>query len=114
MRLIGPVILAVSLVLPLVAVEAQSPTTIPRIGLLADATPWQPFRMGLRELGYVQGKSIALEERSSQGRNERFSDLASELVQLKVNIIVTWGTPATLAAKRRRRSPSSSPALAIL
>jgi putative ABC transport system substrate-binding protein len=100
MRLIGPVILAVSLVLPLVAVEAQSPTTIPRIGLLADATPWQPFRMGLRELGYVQGKSIALEERSSQGRNERFSDLASELVQLKVDIIVTWGTPATLAAKR--------------
>jgi putative ABC transport system substrate-binding protein len=48
----------------------------------------------------VEGKSIALEERNSQGRNERFSDLASELVRLNVNVIVTWGTPATLAAKQ--------------
>ncbi len=80
--------------------EAQPSTTIPRIGLLADATSWEPLRLGLRDLGYVEGKSIALEERSSQGRNERFSDLASELVRLNVNIIVTWGTPATLAAKQ--------------
>ena len=82
------------------AAEAQLSTTIPRIGLLADATSWEPLRLGLRDLGYVEGTSIALEERSSQGRNERFSDLASELVRLNVNIIVTWGTPATLAAKR--------------
>jgi ABC-type uncharacterized transport system substrate-binding protein len=104
MRRIGVVLLAVSLVLPLVAVEAQSPTTIPRIGLLADATPWQPLRMGLRDLGYVEGKSIAFEERSSQGRPERFSALASELVRLNVNAIVTWGTPATLAAKQATTS----------
>ena len=91
---------AVLLAAPLAA-EAQPSTTIPRIGLLAaDATPWEPLRLGLRDLGYVEGKSIALEERSSQGRNERFSDLASELVRLNVNIIVTWGTPATLAAKQ--------------
>jgi putative ABC transport system substrate-binding protein len=94
----------VALVLGLLAaplvVEAQQAITIPRIGLLADATPWEPFRLGLRDLGYVEGKSIALEERSSQGRNERFSDLAAELVRLNVNIIVTWGTPATLAAKQ--------------
>ena len=82
------------------AAEAQPSTTIPRIGLLADATSWEPLRLGLRDLGYVEGKSIALEERSSQGRSERFSDLASELVRLNVNIIVTWGTPATLAAKQ--------------
>jgi len=82
------------------AAEAQLSTTIPRIGLLADATSWEPLRLGLRDLGYVEGTSIALEERSSQGRNERFSDLASELVRLNVDIIVTWGTPATLAAKR--------------
>ena len=88
---------AVLLVAPLVA-EAQPSTTIPRIGLLADVTSWAPIRLGLRDLGYVEGKSIALEERSSQGRNERFSDLASEFVRLNVNIIVTWGTPATLAA----------------
>ncbi len=58
------------------------------------------LRIGLRDLGYVEGKSIALEERNSEGRNERLSDLASELVRLNVNIIVTWGTPATLAAKQ--------------
>src|SRR3989454_10223440 len=102
MRLIGlAVILTLSLILAPLTADAQPSTTIPRIGLLApDATPWGPLRMGLRDLGYVEGKSIALEERSSQGRNERFSDLASELVRLNVNIIVTWGTPATLAAKQ--------------
>jgi len=98
----------VGLVLGLLAaplvVEAQQAITIPRIGLLADATPWEPFRLGLRDLGYVEGKSIALDERSSQGRNERFSDLASELVRLNVNIIVTWGTPATVAAKEATKT----------
>ncbi len=82
------------------AAQAPPAKTIPRIGLLADATSWEPLRLGLRDLGYVEGKSVALEERSSQGRNARFSDLASELVRLNVNIIVTWGTPATLAAKQ--------------
>jgi putative ABC transport system substrate-binding protein len=86
--------------LALLAAEAQPATTIPRIGLLADATPWEFLRLELRDLGYVEGKSIALEERSSQGRGELFPDLASELVRLNANIIVTWGTPATLAAKR--------------
>src|SRR5262245_46150576 len=80
--------------------EAQPSTTMPRIGLLGDAAPWEPLRLGLRDLGYVEGKGIALEERNSQGRSERFRDLASELVRLNVNIIVTWGTPATLAAKQ--------------
>ena len=51
------------------ASEAQPSTTIPRIGLLApDSTSWEPLRLGLRDLGHVEGKSIAFEERSSQGR----------------------------------------------
>jgi putative ABC transport system substrate-binding protein len=101
MRRIG-LALALSLVLAPLAAGAQSAATIPRIGLLSpDARFWEPLRLGLRDLGYVEGKSIVLEERSSEGRNdERFSDLASELVRLKVNIIVTGGTPATLAAKQ--------------
>ena len=101
MRRIG-LALALSLVLAPLAAVAQSAATIPRIGLLSpDARFWEPLRLGLRDLGYVEGKSIVLEERSSEGRNdERFSDLASELVRLKVNIIVTGGTPATLAAKQ--------------
>jgi len=84
----------------LLEAEAQPSTTIPRIGLLSDAVSSEPFRLGLRELGYVEGKSIALEERSSPGGSERFGDLAFELVRLNVNVIVTWGTPATLAAKQ--------------
>src|SRR5437899_8607536 len=99
MWVIGLVLALGLTVAPLVA-GAQPPPTIPRIGLLADATPWEPLRMGLRHLGYVEGKSIALEERSSAGRNGRFAGLASELARLNVNIIVTWGTPATLAAKQ--------------
>ncbi len=100
MRLIG-LVLALALTLVPLAAEAQPSTTIPRIGLLApDATSWEPLRLGLRDLGYVEGKSIAFEERSSQGRNERLSDLASGLVRIKVNIIVTRGTPETLAAKQ--------------
>ena len=84
-----------------IGAEAQPSTTIPRIGLLApDATTWEFLKLGLRDLGYVEGKSIAFEERSSQGRNERLSDLASELVRLKVNVIVTLGTPETLAVKQ--------------
>jgi ABC-type uncharacterized transport system substrate-binding protein len=90
---------AVLLAAPLAA-EGQQAVTIPRIGLLGDATPWEPFRLGLRDLGYVEGKSVVLDERSSQGQNERFADLVSELVRINMKIIVTWGTPATLAAKQ--------------
>jgi ABC-type uncharacterized transport system substrate-binding protein len=100
MRLIG-LALALALMFAPLAAGAQQATSIPRIGLLAtDATPWEPLRIGLRDLGYVEGKSIALEERNSEGRNERLTDLAAELVRLNVNIIVTSGTPATLAAKQ--------------
>jgi putative ABC transport system substrate-binding protein len=58
------------------------------------------FRGGLRELGYVEGKNIAFEYRSSEGRYERLTGLAAELSALPVDIIVTSGTPAAQAAKR--------------
>jgi hypothetical protein len=57
---------------------ASCVTTCSRDPVAPDATLWEPLRLGLRDLGYVEGKSIALEERSSRGRNERLSDLASE------------------------------------
>jgi putative ABC transport system substrate-binding protein len=57
------------------------------------------LRKGLRELGYVEGQNLAIEYRSADGRAERFPDLAAELVRLKVDLIVTRGTPATRAAK---------------
>ena len=58
------------------------------------------FRQGLRELGYVEGKTFVIEYRSSDGRDERYPGLATELVRLKVTLIVTRGTPAALAAKQ--------------
>ena len=83
------------------AVEAQQPTArLPRIGLLDYAPSWEPLRQGLRDLGYVEGQNIAFEYRPSEGRSERLPDLAADLVRLKVDVIVSQGTPATRAAKQ--------------
>ncbi len=83
----------------LAAPLAAGAQPIPRIGLLGDA-PWEPLQQGLHDLGYEEGKNIVFENRRSEGRSERWPDLAAELVRLKVRLIVTVGTPATLAAKR--------------
>jgi putative ABC transport system substrate-binding protein len=99
MQLIGlAVILSVSLTLAPLASEAQQATKIPRVGLLDYTAFWDPLRQGLRDLGYVEGQNIALEYRRSEGRSERLPDLAAELVRLKVDVIVTAGTPPTQAA----------------
>jgi putative ABC transport system substrate-binding protein len=58
------------------------------------------FRQGMRELGYKEGQNLEVVYRSSDGRDERFSDLANKLVRLKVDLILTRGTPAFLAARR--------------
>jgi len=57
------------------------------------------FRKGLRELGYVEGRTYKIEYRSADGQAERFPELADELVRLGVDVIITRGTPATIAAK---------------
>ena len=72
---------------------------IVRIGLLGDGS-WEPLRQGLGDLGYEEGKNIVFEGRRSGGQSERWPDLATELVRLQVHVIVTSGTPATLAARR--------------
>ena len=88
--------------------EAQQPAKMWRIGYLSPhhlASPinvarFEGFRRGLLALGYVEGQNIVVEFRSSEGKDDRFSDLAAELVRLKVDVIVTGGsTPATVAAK---------------
>ena len=84
--------------------HAQSPEKKFRVAMLmpvsaADATGnIDAFRQGLRELGYVEGRHFVIEPRYSEGRNERLRDLAAELVKQKVDILVTWGTPAARAA----------------
>src|SRR6266536_5548254 len=87
------------IVRPFSAMAEQS-GRFPRIGLLGEATSWEPLRQSLRNLGYVEGRTITLESREAEGRSERWPDLAAELVRLNVDIIVTWGTPATLAARK--------------
>ncbi len=92
------------------ATEAQQPGKVWRIGVLEsapvalNAANLEAFRQGLRELGYVERQHYAIEYRSADGRPERFPDLAVELVRLKVDLILTRGTPAVLAAKNATRT----------
>jgi putative tryptophan/tyrosine transport system substrate-binding protein len=87
-----------------VSAEAQQPKKVPRIGVLrpglAAAPNYEAFRQGLRELGYVEGQNVVLEFRDVEGKAERLSDLASELIRLKVDVIVTSSTPAIQAVKQ--------------
>lgn len=97
------------LVVPLAA-EAQPTGKVYVIGMLEtrsivlNAANIDAFRQGLRELGYKEGQNLEIVYRSSDGRDERFPGLASELVKLKVDLILTRGTPAALAAKSATRT----------
>lgn len=81
---------------------------VPTIGVLVVGAPgseqfWKLFQKAMRELGYVEGQSIRYEFRSDQGEGSRLPELAVELVRLKVDLIVTWFTPAAKAAKQATR-----------
>src|SRR5262245_28485955 len=86
--------------------KAQQPKKLPRIGFLApgssssDSPRIDPFRQGLRELGYTEGQNIVIELRFAEGKSERLSVLLAELIQLKVDVIVLSGTPAAQVAKQ--------------
>ena len=101
------------------AARAQQRDRLHRIGMLdntsaeLNAANLDGFRQGMRELGYVEGENFVLEYRSADGRAERYPKLASDLVRLKVDAIVTRGTPAVLAAKNATSTiPIISAALA--
>jgi len=90
------------------SVEAQQSGKMPRVGILL---PWSPasgvslsfleaFSAGLHEVGYLEGRNLAIEHRYADGVSERFPKLAAELVQLKVDIIVTTAGPPSRAAKQ--------------
>jgi putative ABC transport system substrate-binding protein len=96
--------LAVSLGATSIATDAQ-PGRAPRIGILLPTSPSaapqyvDAFRLGLRERGYTEGESIAIEYRWAEGRQERFDALARELVDLKVDVIVATVSAAAVAAR---------------
>lgn len=79
---------------------AQPVGPIPRIGIIDDGPAWDPFRQGLRDLGYVVGQNIAIEYRSADAKVDRLRQAALELASLPVNVIVTYGSPATHAAQQ--------------
>jgi putative ABC transport system substrate-binding protein len=86
--------------------EAQQPKKVPLIGYLSpvsasrDSTRREAFRQGLRELGYIEGQNVTIEYRFAEGRLNRFSELATELVRLNVDIIIAaGGSPLARAAK---------------
>jgi putative ABC transport system substrate-binding protein len=90
---------------PLTA-RAQQPGKLRTIGFLGSGSPasqgqWvSAFSQRLRELGWIEGRNIAIEYRWAEGSSDRAAELAAELVRLKVNVIVTWANPMVLAAKR--------------
>jgi putative tryptophan/tyrosine transport system substrate-binding protein len=114
MRLIGlAVILALSLTLASLGTAAAQPAEkIPRVGYISPGSSSDParlrrfeaFRQGLQELGYVEGRNIALEPRWADGKYDRYPALAADLIRLKVDVIVTGGGAATQAAQRATRT----------
>jgi putative ABC transport system substrate-binding protein len=101
------VLLIVTIVLTTAALgSAQQPKKVARIGFLGNSTPELeanlvgPFREGLRDLGYIEKKSIFIEYRWIEGKYERLPTLINELLSLPVDLIVTAGTPASLAVKK--------------
>jgi putative tryptophan/tyrosine transport system substrate-binding protein len=86
--------------------DAQQAKKVPRIGVLMSGSPeprravLDAFLQGLRDVGYTEGQNIVIEYRFTEERDERLSNLAAELVQLKVDVIVTSGIPPAFAAKQ--------------
>jgi putative ABC transport system substrate-binding protein len=97
---------------PLIS-SAQQPKTLYRIGMLErtsmaiNAANLESFQRGLRELGYVEGKNLVIEYRSADGRDDRFPGLATELVQLKVDLIVTRGDASGASGQECHENDSS-------
>src|SRR4029077_20590521 len=97
---------AVMLLAMAIIAEAQQASKLPRIGFLhsgsaSAALRWrQAFQQGLGDLGYVEGKNITIEYRYADFSAGRLNDLATELVRLKMDVIVTSQTPSVLAIKK--------------
>src|SRR6516164_7789129 len=110
------------------AARAQQAARLPTIGFLGSTTPaaqsqlTAAFVQRLRELGWIEGRTVAIEYRWAEGRSERLAEFAAEFVRLKVDVILTHNTPPVLAAKQatsvipmcsRRRPTPLAPAWSL-
>src|SRR5437870_1035854 len=92
------------------AARAQQPGKLPTIGLLGATTSaaqsqlTAAFVQRLRELGWIEGRTVAIEYRWAEGRSERFAEFAAEFVRLKVDVILVHNTPPLVAAKQATSS----------
>ncbi|MGC2216152.1 MAG: ABC transporter substrate-binding protein [Pseudolabrys sp.] len=85
---------------PLAAHTQQRPPKIPRIGIIDDAPIWDHFRRGLQEAGYIEGRDITIEYRSSGGEPGQLAAVAADLANLSVDVIVTYGSAPTRAVQQ--------------
>ena len=104
------VTLALAILAAPLAADAQQTAKVPTLGWLSDGTLGgsgpslhEAFLHGLRDLGYVEGQTIAIERRDAEGQFELLPELAAELVGRKVDVIVTMGVPGPVRLCRRRR-----------
>src|SRR5437016_305596 len=91
--------------------RGEQSAKVPRIGIIDDSPMWNAFRHGLRDLGYLEGGNIAFDYEYGDGVSERLAEAAAALVRRPVDVIATYGTPASLAAKQAttailRREPA--------
>ncbi|MET0668368.1 MAG: ABC transporter substrate-binding protein [Xanthobacteraceae bacterium] len=98
--LLGAAALAPATLWPRAGSAQQPAAKVPRIGIIDDSPMWNAFRRGLRDLGYLEGQNIAFEYRYADGAPERLAEVAAELVRRPVDLIATYGTPSTRAAKQ--------------
>ncbi|HLC42804.1 MAG TPA: ABC transporter substrate-binding protein, partial [Methylomirabilota bacterium] len=104
------VLLAFGILAAPLAADAQQAGKVPRIGYLGVSSPStephyvEAFRQKLRDLGYIEGQTVAIEYRWAEGQDDRLPGLAAELVSLKADVIVMTGTPGTLAAKQATKA----------
>src|SRR5262249_11233272 len=90
---------------PLTA-RAQQPAKLPTIGFLGannatfERASTDAFVQRLRELGWIENRTVAIEYRWAEGRDERFAEIVAEFIRLKVDVILTYATPSSIAAKK--------------
>jgi len=94
-----------------VAARAQQPAKLPTIGFLGannatfERASADAFVQRLRELGWIENRTVAIEYRWAEGRDERFAEIAAEFIRLKVDVILTYATPSSTAAKKAQFLP---------
>ncbi len=91
-------------VAPAFVARTDAAARLARVGIIDDSANWEPFRRQLRELNYVEGQNIAFENRRADGVPDRLFAAANELVQIPVDVIAVFGTPAAQAAQRATKS----------